>query len=171
VADSSRDVQPLAGSDAPPKTTPSGEKQGYSESAATDGTATTGVAATGATREVEGVTWGWPTSGKIQRGFSLPQSKGIDVDGTKGQKVLAAADGRVIYSGTMSGYGNLVIIKHNDDLLSAYANNSSNLVTQGAVVTRGQPVAEMGGSATASLHFEIRRQGKPDDPLKYLPKR
>jgi len=101
------------------------------------------------------------------------QSKGIDIGGTEGQRVLAAADGRVIYSGTMNGYGNLVIVKHNDYLLSAYAHNRTNVVSQGSAVSRGQQVAEMGksGTDTVKLRFEIRRQGKPVDPLGYLPQR
>jgi lipoprotein NlpD len=161
VGDSTRDVQPVPASTAQPTAAPS-------ESAVASGGAAT--AATGATRE--GIVWAWPAEGKILRPFST-QSKGIDIDGKKGQKVLAAADGRVIYSGTMSGYGNLVIIKHNDELLSAYAHNTTNLVSQGNAVSRGQPVAEMGSSGTdaVKLHFEVRRQGKPDDPLTYLPKR
>lgn len=165
VSDGDRDVQPIAET----KMEPTAEKQAYSESAVAGGSA---AAATGASREAGGIVWGWPASGKVLRGFSEGQSKGIDIEGTKGQKVLAAADGRVIYSGTMNGYGNLVIIKHNDDLLSAYAHNNTNMVAQGSTVTRGQQVAEMGSSGTDSvkLHFEVRRQGKPVDPLGYLPK-
>lgn len=127
--------------------------------------------ADGASRTVEGIAWAWPASGSILRGFS-EQSKGVDIGGTEGQKVLAAAEGRVIYAGTMDGYGNLVIIKHSDDLLSAYAHNSRNLVAQGSSVSRGQQVAEMGRSGTdaVKLHFEVRRQGKPVDPLTYLPR-
>lgn len=128
-------------------------------------------AADGNSCMVEGVAWAWPASGNILRGFS-EQSKGVDIGGAEGQKVLAAADGRVIYAGTMDGYGNLVIIKHSDDLLSAYAHNSRNLVAQGSSVSRGQQVAEMGRSGTdaVKLHFEVRRQGKPVDPLIYLPR-
>lgn len=166
VSNGDRDVQPIAET----KAEPTAEKQAYSESVVAGGTA---AAATGSSRETGGIVWGWPAGGKILRGFSEGQSKGLDIEGTKGQKVLAAADGRVIYSGTMNGYGNLVIIKHNDDLLTAYAHNSSNLVAQGTTVSRGQQVAEMGNSGTDSvkLHFEVRRQGKPVDPLGYLPKR
>ncbi|MCM1129907.1 MAG: peptidoglycan DD-metalloendopeptidase family protein [Alistipes senegalensis] len=125
----------------------------------------------GVSRTVEGIVWAWPATGNILRGFS-EQSKGVDIGGAEGQKVLAAAEGRVIYAGTMDGYGNLVIIKHSDDLLSAYAHNSRNLVAQGSSVSRGQQVAEMGRSGTdaVKLHFEVRRQGKPVDPLAYLPK-
>ncbi len=172
VSSPERDVQPIVET----KTQPTAEKQVYSESAVAGGSAaaaTATIAATGATREASGIVWGWPASGKVLRGFSEGQSKGVDIDGSKGQKVFAAADGRVIYSGAMNGYGNLVIIKHNEDLLTAYAHNSSNLVAQGSTVSRGQPVAEMGNSGTDSvkLHFEVRKQGKPVDPLGYLPKR
>ena len=169
VSEGDRDVQPITET----KTAPTAEKQAYSESAVAGSSAAAATAtATGASREAGGVVWGWPASGKVLRGFSEGQNKGIDIEGTKGQKVLAAADGRVIYSGTMNGYGNLVIIKHNDDLLSAYAHNNTNMVAQGSAVTRGQQVAEMGSSGTDSvkLHFEVRRQGKPVDPLGYLPK-
>ena len=131
------------------------------------------VAATGRTRDVSGVVWGWPADGRVIRNFASGQNKGIDIGGTLGQRVVAAADGRVIYSGRMDGYGNLVIIKHNDDLLSAYAHNDSNMVAQGSSVSRGQQVATMGssGADTVMLHFEVRRQGKPVDPMDYLPSR
>lgn len=126
-----------------------------------------------ASREVGGIVWSWPASGNISRNFVEGQSKGIDIEGTQGQKVFAAADGRVIYSGTMSGYGNLVIVKHTDDMLTAYAHNSQNLVSQGATISRGDVVAEMGnsGTDTVKLHFEVRNQGKPVDPQNYLPQR
>lgn len=157
VSDAGSEVQPIGATGSPADA----EKTVSPENGAADG----------ALRTVEGVAWAWPASGNILRGFS-EQSKGVDIDGTEGQKVLAAADGRVIYAGTMDGYGNLVIIKHSDDLLSAYAHNSRNLVAQGSSVSRGQQVAEMGRSGTdaVKLHFEVRRQGKPVDPLTYLPR-
>lgn len=128
--------------------------------------------ADGATREVSGVVWSWPTSGKVVKNFSDGQ-KGVDIAGASGQQIFAAADGRVIYSGTMSGYGNLIIVKHNDDLLTAYAHNKTNHALQGSNILRGQQIAEMGNTGTDSvkLHFEVRRQGKPVDPLGYLPQR
>lgn len=158
VSDTGSEVQPIGAAGG----SFDAEKTAYPENGATDG----------AFRMVEGVAWGWPTNGNILRGFS-EQNKGVDIGGAEGQKVLAAADGRVIYAGTMDGYGNLVIIKHSDDLLSAYAHNSRNLVAQGSSVSRGQQVAEMGRSGTdaVKLHFEVRRQGKPVDPLIYLPQR
>lgn len=172
VDDTGSEVQVITtSSSVETKTGPSGEKQAYSESAIAGGGAATAGMGSGASREVSGITWAWPATGKVLRGFSEGQSKGIDIEGKQGQKVLAAAEGRVIYSGTMNGYGNLVIIKHTDDLLTAYAHNSNNLVTQGSSVSKGQQIAEMGnsGTDTVKLHFEVRRQGKPVDPLGYLP--
>jgi lipoprotein NlpD len=125
------------------------------------------------TRQVSDVVWGWPTDGKVTRNFVAGQNIGITIVGSRGQRVVAAADGRVILSGTMDPYGNIVIIKHNDEMLSAYAHNDSNLVAQGSNVTRGQQIATMGSSGTDSvmLHFQVRRQGKPVDPLDFLPRR
>lgn len=98
----------------------------------------------------------------------------MDIAGKLGEPVLAAADGKVVYSGSgLRGYGKLVIIKHDATFLSAYAHNNNILVKEGQSVTRGQKIAEMGNSDTdqVKLHFEIRRQGKPVDPTQYLPKR
>lgn len=117
------------------------------------------------------VEWIWPAKGKVLEGFS-ESSKGVDIAGKLGQPVLAAAAGKVVYSGTgLRGYGNLIIVKHNDTYLSAYAHNSKLLVKEGQTVTRGQKIAEMGNSDTelVKLHFEIRMHGKPVDPLKHLP--
>jgi lipoprotein NlpD len=121
----------------------------------------------------EGLEWSWPASGKILAGFNDGASgKGIDIAGTQGQAVLAAAPGKVVYSGSgLRGYGKLVIIKHNKTYLSAYAHNSQILVKEGQEVVKGQKVAEMGNSDTdrVKLHFEIRKLGKPVDPTRYLP--
>jgi lipoprotein NlpD len=117
--------------------------------------------------------WIWPTRGKIVQTFRGQQSiaQGIDIAGVLGQDVYASADGKVVYSGSgLVGFGQLIIIKHNDTYISAYGHNRSLLVQQGAEVKAGQKIAEMGKSqGSARLHFEIRRQGKPVDPLKYLP--
>ena len=117
--------------------------------------------------------WLWPTVGKLVTGFSdTANLKGIDIAGKAGQPVIASAAGKVVYAGSgLRGYGKLVIVKHNDMYLSAYAHNSEILVKEGQVVTRGQKIAEMGNSDSeqVKLHFEIRRQGKPVDPLKFLP--
>ena len=117
------------------------------------------------------VEWVWPTQGKLLEGFS-EGSKGVDIAGKSGQAVLASAPGKVVYSGNgLRGYGNLIIIKHNDTYLSAYAHNSKLLMKEGQVVTRGQKIAEMGSvdAGQIKLHFEIRKHGKPVDPLQYLP--
>lgn len=117
--------------------------------------------------------WMWPTQGRMIAEFSeAKSSKGIDIAGTAGQAVYAAAAGKVVYSGAgLRGYGKLVIIKHNVIYLSAYAHNQQILVKEGQVVTRGQKIAEMGNTDAdqVKLHFEIRQMGKPVDPLKYLP--
>ncbi|WP_424405035.1 murein hydrolase activator NlpD [Pasteurella sp. PK-2025] len=122
------------------------------------------------------IAWQWPTKGNITQGFSNADggNKGIDVAGSRGQAVNAAAAGRVVYAGNaLRGYGNLIIIKHNDDYLSAYAHNESILVKDQQEVSAGQQIAKMGSSGTNSvkLHFEIRYKGKSVDPIRYLPKR
>lgn len=125
-----------------------------------------------ASDDEENLEWVWPSAGKLLQSFGETNSKGIDIGGRAGQPVLAAAPGKVVYSGSnLRGYGNLVILKHNKTYLSAYAHNSQILVKEGQQVTRGQKIAEMGKSDADSvkLHFEIRRLGKPVDPLKYLP--
>lgn len=120
--------------------------------------------------------WRWPTDGELIDRYADgdPTRQGIDVAGRAGQPVLAAADGVVVYSGSgLVGYGELVIIKHNDNWLSAYGHNRARLVNEGQLVKAGQPIAEMGhtGAARDMLHFEIRYNGKPVDPLQYLPHR
>lgn len=117
--------------------------------------------------------WIWPASGKVLRGYSK-KNKGLDIQGNKGEPVYATASGQVVYSGTgLRGYGQLVIIKHSADFLSAYAHNNKVLVTEGQHVTQGQQIAEIGstGTNTTKLHFELRFKGKPVDPIKYLPPR
>jgi lipoprotein NlpD len=119
--------------------------------------------------------WRWPSKGKVIANFSSksPVNKGIDITGRIGESVMAAATGSVVYAGSgLLGYGNLVIIKHNDTFLSAYAHNKKLLVKEGQKVKAGQVIAEIGSSGTdkVKLHFEIRRQGKPVNPKKYLPK-
>jgi len=118
--------------------------------------------------------WAWPSAGKVLERFDETRNKGIDISGTVGDPVWAANDGQVVYSGSgLPGYGKLVIIKHTDDYVSAYAHNNEILVTQGQAVKRGQRIADLGMTdATAPrLHFEIRRRGTPVDPLTYLPSR
>ncbi|AVS87898.1 peptidase, partial [Paracidovorax avenae] len=116
----------------------------------------------------------WPASGSLVAGFDEARNKGYDIAGKVGDPVLAAADGRVVYAGAgLRGYGNLVILKHNNTYLTAYAHNQTLLVKEDQSVRRGQKIAEMGSSDTdrVKLHFEIRRQGKPVDPARYLPAR
>jgi lipoprotein NlpD len=121
------------------------------------------------------VQWQWPVKGKIISGFSHQEqgNKGIDIGGREGSRVNAAASGLVVYAGNaLRGYGNLIIIKHNDDYLSAYAHNRRLLVAEKQMVTAGQQIAELGSTdaTDARLHFEIRFRGSSVDPLKYLPK-
>ena len=113
----------------------------------------------------------WPVKGRVLSTFT-EASKGMDISGKKGTPVVAAATGRVVYAGAgLRGYGKLVIIKHNDTWLSAYAHNENILVKEQQDVKKGQRIAEMGSSDTdqVKLHFEVRRQGKPVDPAKVLP--
>ena len=122
------------------------------------------------------VAWQWPTQGNVIQGFSNSDggNKGIDISGSRGQAVKAAASGRVVYAGNaLRGYGNLIIIKHNDDFLSAYAHNDKILVSDQQEVKAGQEIAKMGSTGTnaVKLHFEIRYKGKSVDPVRYLPRR
>jgi lipoprotein NlpD len=120
------------------------------------------------------VVWVWPARGRVLRGFAEGGSKGVDIGARLGAPVRAAADGRVVYSGSgLVGYGKLIILKHNNSYLSAYAHNDRLLVKEGDSVVGGQRIAHMGqtGTQEVKLHFEIRRDGKPVDPLKYLPTR
>jgi lipoprotein NlpD len=115
--------------------------------------------------------WIWPTTGKLLSSFSK-NSKGVKISGQAGQPILASAAGEVVYSGHgLRGYGNLIIIKHDSTFLSAYAHNSKILVKEGEAVVKGQKIAEMGNTDTDTiqLHFEIRKHGKPVDPMEYLP--
>ncbi len=125
-----------------------------------------------AARSVAGVRWTRPTSGKTISTFGRGGNKGIDIGGAFGQPIRAAAPGRVVYAGSgLIGYGKLVIVKHDSRILSAYAHNERLHVGEGDEVKGGQHIADMGrsGKGRAMLHFEIRRDGKPVDPLRYLP--
>ena len=123
-----------------------------------------------------GVGWHWPARGALLERFAAGDAtrQGIDIAGTAGEPVLGTADGVVVYSGSgLVGYGELVIVKHSDEWLSAYGHNRKRLVTEGQRVRAGQPIAEMGstGAPRDELHFEIRRNGRPVDPLQFLPGR
>ncbi len=179
----------------PKKTEPKGDKKPYTDGAMADlqgdgkpaASATKPVqvasakpsapaqpAAPAMSAEDRDVSWMWPSDGKVVAQFDEGRSKGIDIAGRPGQQVLAAGAGKVMYAGSgIRGYGNLVIVKHSNGLLSAYAHNRAILVKEGQTVGKGQTIAEMGDSDsdTVKLHFEIRQQGKPVDPSKFLPNR
>jgi lipoprotein NlpD len=116
--------------------------------------------------------WIWPGKGAVIAGFDEVKNKGLDISGAAGDPVVAAADGKVVYADAgLRGYGKLIILKHNNTYLTAYAHNQNLLVKEDQVVKKGQKIAEMGNTDAdrVKLHFELRRQGKPVDPAKYLP--
>lgn len=159
--------KPAAGSPAPAKPAPAATVSNSTPPASTAPSQASGKGAEG---------WMWPTSGTLIGRFASNGSlnKGIDIAGQLGQPVLAASNGTVVYAGSgLRGYGELVIIKHSDTYVSAYGHNRRLLVREGQQVKVGQSIAEMGSTGTdrVKLHFEIRRQGKPVDPLQYLPPR
>ncbi len=132
------------------------------------------------TKSVKGVKWRWPHLGQIIATYTKPKAnadkvnKGIDIAGKLGDSVFSAANGEVVYAGSgLLGYGKLIIINHNEHYLSAYAHNEQILVKEGQKIKAGQKIAEMGNTGTnrVKLHFEIRRDGKPVNPLSYLPKK
>ncbi len=142
-------------------------------SAASATSAPTSPAVSAIPADDETVAWMWPAEGKVVATFD-DNKKGIDIAGKSGQQVLAAGTGKVMYAGSgIRGYGNLVIVKHTSTLLSAYAHNKAIHVKEGQNVVKGQKIAEMGDSDSdaVKLHFEIRQQGKPVDPSKFLPSR
>jgi lipoprotein NlpD len=153
--------KPLAKSSEPPPT----------------GSSSTNTASSGKTSKSSSVdpkSWKWPTSGRVLRGYVAgdPARNGLDIVGREGQAVIASAKGKVVYSGSgLIGYGELIIIKHSEKMLSAYAHNKVRLVKEGEQVTVGQKIAEMGRNSGDEqlLHFEIRARGKPVNPLNYLP--
>ena len=170
VANSAPAMVPVATTPVAPVTTPS------VPTTPVDNTNSTPINAHVVAPIASNVAWQWPTSGNIIQGFSDTDggNKGIDISGSRGQAVKAAASGRVVYAGNaLRGYGNLIIIKHNDDFLSAYAHNDKILVTDQQEVKAGQEIAKMGssGTNTVKLHFEIRYKGKSVDPARYLPRR
>ena len=129
---------------------------------------------TPAAKGADDVDFIWPASGSLIAGFDESRNKGYDISGKAGDPVIAAADGRVVYAGAgLRGYGNLIILKHNNTYLTAYAHNQSLLVKEDQSVKKGQKIAEMGSTDAdrVKLHFEVRRQGKPVDPSRYLPSR
>ena len=175
---------------APPGTTPA-EVSAVRPVTPASGAAVPSVASVGEARPATGVPvaaaarpgdaaedevpWAWPTAGAptVLAGFDESRNKGLDIGGKAGDPVMASADGRVVYAGAgLRGYGNLIILKHNNTYLTAYAHNQALLVKEDQNVRKGQKIAEMGNSDAdrVKLHFEIRKQGKPVDPSKYLPR-
>lgn len=147
--------------------------QNSSAAARPAATTTTEPAAAAAAAE-SGLSWIWPVPGPVLAGFDEVKNKGLDLGGNAGEPVLAAAEGKVVYVGAgLRGYGNLIILKHDNTYLTAYAHNKTLLVKEDQAVRKGQKIAEMGNSDAdrVKLHFEVRRQGKPVDPIKYLPPR
>jgi len=154
----------------PPLATPSSPAASGSSAPANSGPATTASAASGESQ----TNWVWPAAGRVLQSFEPGKTKGMTLSGTLGDPIIAVADGKVIFSGQgPRGYGNLIIIKHPADLLSVYAHNRAVLVKEGASVVRGQRIAELGDtdSDRPKLHFEVRRQGRPIDPIQMLPGR
>ena len=132
------------------------------------------AAVTPAAASDDAVAWMWPGNGAVLAGFDEVKNKGLDIGGNAGDPVLAAGEGKVVYAGAgLRGYGNLIILKHNNTFLTAYAHNQTLLVKEDQTVKKGQKIAEMGSTDAdrVKLHFEVRRQGKPVDPMKYLPAR
>lgn len=191
VTSSVVEVKPLGVNSSTNKTSPRGDKRPYSEANMAElqkGDMVVASVAPTVKAEVitpvkvaeqpptesDAVEWMWPAEGKVLATFDDAKNKGFDISGKMGQDVVAAGAGRVMYAGSgIRGYGNLVIIKHTSNLLSAYAHNKTILVKEGQAIAKGQKIAEMGNSDSDSvkLHFEIRVQGKPVDPGKYLPPR
>lgn len=173
-----------AGYVAPPRTTPATQPAAPVSAPATPATtvvtppptttapaAPTTVAASSDSRTVGGITWQIPTAGSILQNYG-GSNKGIDFGGKSGQPVVAAAAGKVVYAGSgLRGYGNLLIVQHNQTYLTAYGNNQTLLVKEGQQVKRGQQIATMGNTDAkrTQLHFELRENGQPVDPKKYLP--
>ncbi|SIO02790.1 peptidoglycan DD-metalloendopeptidase family protein [Salinivibrio sp. ES.052] len=155
------------------KSVESGTSSGYSQ---TKAKSKKNVNKRTASSSNQQISWQWPTRGRMVSRFSSTErgNKGIDIAGQRGQGIQAAADGKVVYAGSaLRGYGKLIIVKHNDDYLSAYAHNDRFYVSEGRTVKKGQKIASMGSSGANSvrLHFEIRYKGKSVNPLHYLPKR
>ncbi len=148
---------------------------GQNSSAAAKPAATTAAEPAAAAAAAEsGLSWIWPVPGPVLAGFDEVKNKGLDLGGNAGEPVLAAAEGKVVYVGAgLRGYGNLIILKHDNTYLTAYAHNKTLLVKEDQAVRKGQKIAEMGNSDAdrVKLHFEVRRQGKPVDPIRYLPPR
>lgn len=173
--------RPVAGVSAPAPASPPATKPAPASKTLVTKPSSRPATTTGSTRPAAAApvggpvkAWRWPTSGKVIRRYSSTVHKGIDIGGKIGDPIEAVAAGQVVYAGTgIVGLGELIIIKHNDIYLSAYGHNHRLLVAEGATVRAGQKIAEKGNSGTdkVQLHFEIRKEGKPIDPLRLLPRR
>jgi lipoprotein NlpD len=164
-------TRPVAPGSAAASSTPAQASSAARPASAPAGTTASPAPAPAATGD-EDIGWIWPAQGSMLAGFDEAKNKGLDIAGKAGDAVIASADGRVVYAGAgLRGYGNLIILKHNNTFLTAYAHNQTLLVKEDQSVKKGQKIAEMGNSDAdrVKLHFEIRRQGKPVDPAKYLP--
>lgn len=158
-------IAPAASSSATPAPAASAPKAAPVAAAAT-------AAGSAAAGPDEDLGWIWPAKGPVLAEFDEVKNKGLDIGGAAGDAVLASAEGKVVYAGEgLRGYGKLIILKHNNTFLTAYAHNQTLLVKEDQSVKKGQKIAEMGNSDAdrVKLHFEVRRQGKPVDPNKYLP--
>lgn len=170
VVSSSVQAMPLPNTAARPASAASAASAPASAASGSAAASAASAAATSAASD-EDMGWVWPSNGPVLAGFDEVKNKGLDIGGSAGDVVVAAADGKVVYSGSgLRGYGNLIILKHNSIYLTAYAHNQTLLVKEDQVVKKGQKIAEMGSSDTdrVKLHFEVRKQGKPVDPSKYL---
>ncbi|WP_428414620.1 peptidoglycan DD-metalloendopeptidase family protein [Methylibium sp.] len=153
---------------------PGGSASGSAVAAPPQAPVITQTPSASANRDDDELNWAWPASGAVLAGYDEARNKGLAIGGKAGDPVTAAADGRVVYAGSgLRGYGNLVIVKHNTTYLTAYAHNQTLLVKEDQPVKRGQKIAEMGATDAerVQLHFEIRKLGKPVDPVKLLPPR
>ncbi|CAM8627606.1 NlpD Membrane proteins related to metalloendopeptidases [Comamonadaceae bacterium] len=169
VASSSSTVTAL-----PPANGQSSAASAPAKAASAPASAPAVAAVTPAAASDDAVAWMWPGNGAVLAGFDEVKNKGLDIGGNAGDPVLAAGEGKVVYAGAgLRGYGNLIILKHNNTFLTAYAHNQTLLVKEDQTVKKGQKIAEMGSTDAdrVKLHFEVRRQGKPVDPMKYLPAR
>ena len=167
-------ARPVASSAVVPASAASTPKPAASAAVAVPAPIPAPTSAAAAASSEDDVPFIWPASGTLLAGFDEARNKGYDISGKAGDPVLAAADGRVVYAGAgLRGYGNLVILKHNNTFFTSYAHNQALLVKEDQTVRRGQKIAEMGSTDAdrVKLHFEIRRQGKPVDPVRYLPAR
>ena len=171
AAAASAPAVPLAAQQAPAATTSQATAQSATPSPAASAAEAREVAQQ-TSRHANGVSLAWPAGGRVVEAFQPGETRGIEIGGKPGDPVRAAADGKVMYAGTgLNSYGSLIIVQHNKDFLTAYSHNRKLLVKIGDIVRQGQQIAEMGdeNNSRVSVGFELRRDGKPIDPMPYLP--